>query len=283
VISVGLVEVDGRFQQSKGDTVKNHKKELFRLLTVGSTVAALVVAGMALGAAPASAADVPPTLQSGLGLHPGGAITSHGNQYVLLMRTDGNLVELAGDRVLWSTGTNGNPGASFTVQWDGNAVVYSNTGKALWSTQTSVKQTIRSEFRVGMDGNVSLKNQNGKVVWQNGAPGTNILGGSLNVSFLNSGWYLHAGNAKLIMQSDGNLVSYRDGKAVWWTRTGGNAKATAEVTSQGDFSVKSELGRYLWSSLTAGQGGPGTDYKLVLGTNGTLTLSQGAKVIWRAA
>ncbi|RTZ89777.1 MAG: lectin [Deltaproteobacteria bacterium] len=54
----------------------------------------------------------------------------------LLMQQDGNLVLYHGGKAKWSTGTNGNPGAYFIMQNDGNAVVYSKNNKALWSTNT---------------------------------------------------------------------------------------------------------------------------------------------------
>ena len=49
-------------------------------------------------------------------LSPGQVLTSPNGLYTLTMQTDGNLVEDAGTRALWSTGTAGNPGARAVVQ-----------------------------------------------------------------------------------------------------------------------------------------------------------------------
>ncbi|QKW22784.1 hypothetical protein HUT16_30135 [Kitasatospora sp. NA04385] len=64
--------------------------------------------------------------------------------YELRMQTDGNLVEYrwnngSVDKVCWATGTNGYYGAHATYQNDGNFVLYSSGGSALWSTGTQGK------------------------------------------------------------------------------------------------------------------------------------------------
>lgn len=54
----------------------------------------------------------------------------------LVQQTDGNVVIYsAGGRALWQTGTSGNPGARFVLQNDANLVVYSASGRALWTYQ----------------------------------------------------------------------------------------------------------------------------------------------------
>src|SRR6476659_7433371 len=53
------------------------------------------------------------------------SITSPDGQYRLIMQQDGNLVEYTQGRYLWSTRTDGHPGAWAIAQGDGNVVVYS--------------------------------------------------------------------------------------------------------------------------------------------------------------
>jgi hypothetical protein len=62
--------------------------------------------------------------------HPGATCT---------MQDDGNLVVYDGATALWASGTNGHPGARLLLQDDGNAVVYGSDQSALWSTGTVQK------------------------------------------------------------------------------------------------------------------------------------------------
>jgi hypothetical protein len=53
------------------------------------------------------------------------------------MQSDGNLVLIApGNRPVWASGTNGNPGAYLSVQNDGNVVIYNAGNRAIWATNT---------------------------------------------------------------------------------------------------------------------------------------------------
>jgi hypothetical protein len=55
------------------------------------------------------------------------------------MQQDGNLVVYYGDQAdpIWSAVTAGNPGATASMQTDGNLVVYSAAGAALWASDSS--------------------------------------------------------------------------------------------------------------------------------------------------
>jgi hypothetical protein len=57
-----------------------------------------------------------------------------------VMQEDGNFVlYTSSGSAVWSSGTVGNDGAYLAVQNDGNVVIYSTSGKALWDTGTSGK------------------------------------------------------------------------------------------------------------------------------------------------
>lgn len=58
--------------------------------------------------------------------------------YLTMQSSDGNLVLYppGGGDSPWASGTTGNPGAYLSVQNDGNMVVYSSSGSALWSTSS---------------------------------------------------------------------------------------------------------------------------------------------------
>jgi hypothetical protein len=79
---------------------------------------------------------------------------------------------------------------------------------------------------------------------------------------LQNGWYIASPtfhDAKLIMQSDGNLVLYSSrfdpARALWSSNTGGNAGAYAVMQSDGNFVVYSSAGKALWQSGTSGNSG----------------------------
>lgn len=86
-------------------------------------------------------------------LYPGTALkggellrSDFASNYELRMQEDGNLVEYQGSRVVWQSGTDGNPGAVLTYQRDGNLTIVANN-TALWSSGTSG----RSAGRVYLD------------------------------------------------------------------------------------------------------------------------------------
>ncbi|WP_188194722.1 hypothetical protein [Nonomuraea sp. SYSU D8015] len=80
----------------------------------------------------------------------------------LLMQADGNLVLLTDGRPVWSSHTEGNPGAFMQLQLDGNLVVRSASGDALWDTGTQHKG---ATVHLQDDGNLVVRSSTGKVLW----------------------------------------------------------------------------------------------------------------------
>lgn len=57
-----------------------------------------------------------------------------------MKQRDGNLVVYSpGYRVLWQSGSAGNPEASLALQGDGNLVIYWTNGSVAWQTGTNRK------------------------------------------------------------------------------------------------------------------------------------------------
>lgn len=95
------------------------------------------------------------------------------NTYVLLLRTDGNLVlyqVVAGQlsrggsftgSELWETNTT--TGARFDVQTDGNLVLYDVNGAVAWKSDTNGIEP--QELRLQTDGNLVLYNTLGEACW----------------------------------------------------------------------------------------------------------------------
>jgi surface antigen len=74
---------------------------------------------------------------------------------------------------------------------------------------------------------------------------------------LTAGQYLASTNGQyaLVMQSDGNLVEYTQGRAIWSTGTVGHSGAFAIMQSDGNLVVYGPSGEALWNSGTYGHSG----------------------------
>ncbi|TJZ99794.1 hypothetical protein [Actinacidiphila oryziradicis] len=208
--------------------------------------------------APAAGAFMYPGQQ----LSPGHSLSS--STMTLTMQTDGNLVAYlktgkGTGQVVWSTRTNGNPGAYAEMQADGNLVVYksgggASTGGALWSSRTygfpGAYATVQD------DGNVIVCSQAGN--YPRWASGTYARPQSISPgTTLKPGWWTQGTYTRLVMQTDGNLVMYRrrDGAAIWSSRTYGKPGAYAVMQTDGNFVVYKSTGGTgkggaLWSSRT---------------------------------
>ncbi len=114
-------------------------------------------------------------------LQPGWYLQSSNSAYKLLMQGDGNLVLYTrAGKAVWSSRTQGNPGARFVVQPDGNMVIYTTQGKPVWNSRT-MRAGDGNTFGlvVQPDGNlveylnpVSLGYPVPTVLWQSGTAGS---------------------------------------------------------------------------------------------------------------
>lgn len=145
----------------------------------------------------------------------------------LAMQTDGNLVLYSGGRPAWHSGTFGNPGAYAVVQDDANIVVYSAAGRPLWWSGTSCSVAVG--FERSADYTATRSPQ----------PAT-----------LTAGMTMTGAAGTLAMQSDGNLVLYRGGRAVWSSGSAGNPGAKAVLQTDGNLVVYTAAGRAVYSSGT---------------------------------
>jgi hypothetical protein len=96
-------------------------------------------------------------------LKAGDYIRSLNRKYLLRMQADGNLVLLnEAKRVLWHTKTGGNPAAFAYLQKDGNFVVRSASGEALWS---SGNRAPGGALYLQDDGNLVIRTIDGAAAW----------------------------------------------------------------------------------------------------------------------
>ena len=197
------------------------------------------VAGAAAGAAASSRPAGVGTgslagsqLGPGQVLAPGQAGTSPDGQIVLTMQFDGNLVAYATvdgtARVLWASGTQGNPGAQSVMQDDGNLVVYSSTGSALWSAGTAGNPG--AVTTVQDDGNVVVYGSGGNPLWSTGSAldfvgpddGPTLAAGQS----LRPGEFLQSANGqyRLYETPEGPPALYQQGTdGLWWLMEGSDS------------------------------------------------------------
>jgi hypothetical protein len=113
-------------------------------------------------------AETPPpapknTLKPGEVLKSGGTLrSSRGHRLVL--QKDGNLVLYsARGKALWHTRTYGKGGYRLVLQKDGNLVLYTSKNKALWNTRTYRKSV--SNLAIQSDGNLVLYSTSKRSLW----------------------------------------------------------------------------------------------------------------------
>jgi len=171
------------------------------------------------------------------------------------MQNDGNLVlsKVAGNSVIWETGTGGNPGAYAAIQNNALAVL-SNSGKQLWSSPAFTSSN--TDF-LGIDGACALRVYDSAMVTAldfhaNIAPETILYAGTTLTAeqFMEDAYHQY----RMLMQKDGNLVlSLIAGNVVVaQSGTGGNPGAYATMQSDGNFVIYSSTGKSLVSTNTGG-------------------------------
>jgi hypothetical protein len=85
------------------------------------------------------------------------------------------------------------------------------------------------------------------------------------------------GQFKLGMQTDGNLVLYQNGVALWASNTAGTAADEAAMQSDGNLVLYTSSGSALWDSGTSGEGGA---YLTVQNDGNVVIYTASGTVVW---
>ncbi|MET9914623.1 bulb-type lectin domain-containing protein [Streptomyces sp. NPDC006476] len=93
---------------------------------------------------------------------------------------------------------------------------------------------------------------------------------------LNRNQSVSSNTARLIMQSDGNLVIYDEFNRARWASNTVNQGWTARFQTDGNFVVYTASNRAVWASNTAGH--PGS--RLVVQDDGNVVIYDGSQAIW---
>jgi hypothetical protein len=134
---------------------------------VSAAAVARVAAKIRANGGPARQLGQLPSAPPGV-LKAGSTLTA--NQYLrsgifrAVMQADGNFVVYRdGVGAVWSTRTQGHPGARIVMQTDGNLVVYGKDNKALWNSRTQGKPGCYLAMQ--SDGNLVIYQPVNKAVW----------------------------------------------------------------------------------------------------------------------
>ena len=254
-----------------------------RVRVAGALVAVLVMAGIAAlvtawltgsqGSGTAGHAAGRPALASGQTLAPGRVLRSPDGAAVARMQTGGNFVISVAGAEVWSSGTNGYPGAHVTMQTNGDMVVRSRAGAVLW-TSSSIGAA-DSDAALGNDGDLMITT-GARTVWSSGG---GLIGSTLAAGqSLGSGQALTSldGTVTATMEGDGDFVVADNGAPVWSTGTSGNPGAHITMGTDGDLVVESASGGTLWSSGSTGARSP----RVVLEDGGNLVLYSNDIPVW---
>jgi hypothetical protein len=171
------------------------------------------------------------------------------------MQSDGNLVLYSkGGGALWYTGTGGNPGAKLVLQDDGNMVIYSAGNAVLWTSGSAVPnyQSYVNDGQYGgeMFAFQQIKSANGQYTLSM-QPDGNLVLYSPNRALWQAGTSANP-LSRLAVQPDGNMVVYdMNGRPLWYTGT--NQRDKLILQNDGNLVLYNGLGQPLWATLTNGQ------------------------------
>jgi len=232
--------------------------------------------------------------------------TSSGTGDRLVLQEDGNLVLYSGSTATWATGTDGKGGAWVSIRDDGSFIVSTTQNATIWTSGASASSykgqivqwdgdtsSQKTSWQVGYDGKRRVIHDQSTFqclhdagwgdsqsvssdtldalpdttgVWA--TCGSDRIGAK---SSIEKGAYLKAGDYTLKMQSDGNLVEYHNGSAVWATGTNGSGAVQTVLQSDGNLVVYDKNGSAKWATGTNGHSAGW----LVLGSDGSLRLYDG--------
>lgn len=218
-------------------------------------------------------------LAVGHNLNAGEELISPDGNNVLIMQTDGNLVEYDGTtgKAIWASGTVATGSNDhLAMQTDGNLVLYNSANTPLW--QSGTYGASKPMLALQNDLNLVIYTPSGPA-WA--ASSSLVNGNHGGPSELTAGQYKMSPNDqyKLIMQTDGNLVEYNSaGTPIWASGTAGTGSNNyVNMQSDGNLVVYNSV-RALWASGTAGH--TGSTFTFDVQNDGNLVIYWPNGVLW---
>lgn len=222
-------------------------------------------------------------LQIGEVLLSGDRLVSEDGRTALVMQTDGNLVAYQDGGAVFASRTNraGNAGAEAVMQADGNFVVYVGE-QPVFTTATS---------NVDDEGNSLLLDVGEFSIIGGSEQPVALYGSAWRSPRVTSGQSLLPGDRRTLdpdgryvlrFQTDGNIVQYADGRAVWQTGTAGRGAVYAAMQTDGNFVVYGGITHFgpLFQTRTAGNPGATLSFRANRPTSPVQVLSRTGGMIF---
>ena len=158
------------------------------------------------------------------------------------------------------------------MQNDGNFVLYSRDGTALWASESKGKGGVRVDMQD--DGNLVIYNSKNQPVWSTNAlrRGQTLLHGQaiyspngnyrallsmkgyfrVEANMWDDSWEERWGPGsygdRISFQDDGNLVIYQTGNPTWSSGTHGKGGVIVEMQNDGNLVMHDSKGNTVWQS-----------------------------------
>jgi hypothetical protein len=199
------------------------------------------------------------TLTAGQQLTTGQVLYSSNNAFYAVMQTDGNFVVYkTGGGATWATSTVGSGAVRAVMQTDGNFVLYTASNQPVWSSNTEGNPG--SYFFVDGSGWGGVWIYKVEATWAsntsdgqnppNDAPTIFQQGQQLPMG---QDYYQANGEFDFRFQTDGNLVLYKNGAAIWASNTSDKGVVKA-VIENGGINLLDASGNVVWRTGGGGDG-----------------------------
>ncbi len=209
-------------------------------------------------------------LPNGTVMASGGVRFSANRQFVLTMRTDGQLTYAeVGGPTLWSSPTRGSPGATALID-HGTLRVVGTGGQTLWSASGGGPDV---DLDLESDGSLALVS-GANVRWIS----RRVLSAMRPGTSLSPGWYVSSPNlrCRLTMTNTGALqLVTADHQTLWWNDARA-PRGRSILERSGDLVTVTISGTVVWSSDTSGH----AHDILAVTSEGTLRLVGASGVAW---
>lgn len=210
------------------------------------------------------------------GMKRGETITSANGKYKFTLQNDGNAIIYKGNAPIWKTNTTDID--ILKVQPDGNLVGYTTGGDAKWAAGTQGQGDKSCVLGMQDDGNLVLYKNGKEAIWSSKTSNAFTLDEIGENSLLKNEETLRIGEKrtsskgtyKLEIAADKDVVLYRGNDAIWSANTTGQDIDAFKVQNDGNLVAYAVGRRDRWSSGTRGKGGDKTT--LVLQEDGNMVL-----------
>lgn len=183
-------------------------------------------------------------------LRPNDFVISPNGRNILTLTNQGNLIFISDQRLVWQSNTSG--GSLLTLQSDGNLVLYNQNWDPLWV----IGHADADRLEVKDDATLNFITKGSQIIWDQAYASKPVKSYPYfspgSIMYRGQAIYSESNRSQLVLQGDGNLVSYRDGRPTWATNTANGLFLVQQ--GDGNFVLYNYQGSAIWSSNRSGVG-----------------------------